>query len=165
MSVEVEDAQIVEEVVDMNEVIKKSSVTADALLATDGWSILRELHISLSHAINATSVIVIPATQNAEMIRSKVSDPVAFSNIMHNAVEDIGNLARALAALGHIHLENGKTEVLPEDLDQITDLSMKYTNIHGHLDNSVRPLLLSLVEVLKEADIDTEAFLGDKTDE
>lgn len=165
MSVEVEDAQIVEEVVDMDEVIKKSSVTADALLATDGWSILRELHISLSHAINATSVIVIPATQNAEMIRSKVSDPVAFSNIMHNAVEDIGNLARALAALGHIHLENGKTEVLPEDLDQITDLSMKYTNIHGHLDNSVRPLLLSLVEVLKEADIDTEAFLGDKTDE
>lgn len=165
MSVEVEDAQIVEEVVDMDEVIKKSSVTADALLATDGWSILRELHISLSHAINATSVIVIPATQNAEMIRSKVSDPVAFSNIMHNAVEDIGNLARALAALGHIHLENGKTEVLPEDLDQITDLSMKYTNIHGHLDNSVRPLLLSLVEVLKEAGVDTEAFLGDKTDE
>lgn len=165
MSVEVEDAQIVEEVVDMNEVINKSSVTADALLATDGWSILRELHISLSHAINATSVIVIPATQNAEMIRSKVSDPIAFSNIMHNAVEDISNLARALAALGRIHLENGKTEVLPEDLDQIVDLSMKYTNIHGHLDNSVRPLLFSLVEVLKEADIDTEAFLGDKTDE
>ena len=159
MSEEIEDAVVVGEEVNMQEVIDQSRVTAEALLETNGWAILKELYIALSSSINATSLVVIPAMQRKDEICAKISDPEAFSKIMHNVVIDISGVATALRVLGEAHLGKSADPVLDSDVETIADISMQYSKLQTQMDTVIHPLLMSVIDVLQEADVDTELFL------
>lgn len=152
-------AESVEE--QFNKAVAASGEVCDALLMQDGWNILNELGKATHASVLSTSLVMIPAMQNKELILTKVSDPIAFNKNLETASDEIASLVKSLQVLqgGHYNKE-GSPSI--EDMDLISELTLGYSKIQTAMETSVHPLILAMVDHMQEAGVDTEeVFLKD----
>ncbi len=153
---EVDSAEIVKEQFDAAVAMTQSA--SEAMLESQGWDILNELYKASFSAIAATSLVMIPATQNAESILAKVADPDAFVKCLATARSEIAELIKSVGALHAMHRERSGKPTL-EDYEMISDLTLSYSQIQFGVESVIQPLLFAMVDYLKEAGYDTESFL------
>lgn len=153
---EVESAENVQEQFDA--AVAMSQSASEAMLESQGWEILSELYKASFSAIAATSLVMIPATQNAEDILTKVADPDAFTKCLNTARNEIAELIRSVGTLHAMHREKTGKPTL-EDFEMINDLTLSYSQIQFGVESVIQPLLFAMVDYLKEAGYDTESFL------
>lgn len=137
----------------LDETVEHSAVAAEALLKADGWEIIRQLYIVNVKSIGATSVVMIPVLENYNAILEKLSDPTAFDAVVKTLQKDIAQVVDNLGVLIKLH-ENKSGEPTIEELPLVDKLSTGYVQIQNDID-TIRGLLLTVVEVLQEAGIDT----------
>lgn len=143
----------------LDEAVEKSAQSAAALIKEDGWAILRELYKLTAQALNATAVVIVPATQNREIILAKVSDPEGFSRDIQTTITDVEEMIRTLQVLGGQHLDKTGFPSTPEDVALISQLSLGYSQIQHHVETAVQPLLMALITTMQEAGVDTVSFV------
>lgn len=142
----------------LDEAVEKSAEAAAALIKEDGWAILRELYKLTAQAVNATAVVIIPATENREAILAKVSDPEGFSRDIQTCISDIEQMILSLQVLGGQHLDKKGFPETPEDVALISQVSLGYAQIQHHIDTAVQPLLMALIATMQQAGVDTVSF-------
>ncbi|QBX32232.1 hypothetical protein [Pseudomonas phage PA1C] len=142
----------------LDQAVEASAVAAQQLIKEDGWAILRELYRTTAAALNATSIVIIPALERREEILSKLSDPEGFSKDLQNCMSDIEQMISALEALSILHVNKTGTPDLA-DLDQIGKLTLGYANLQHKVETAVQPLLMGLIAKMQEAGVDTVSFV------
>lgn len=148
-----------------NQAVEKSSEVADALLMENGWEILNELHKATYATVVSTSIVMIPAMQNKEIILEKISDPTGFNKSLETASGEISKMIQGVQLLHKGHYDKTGNPTI-DDIDLINDLTLGYSQIQTCMETAVQPLLMALIDQMQEAGIDTEkVFLNTETEE
>lgn len=136
----------------LEELAEQTSVVASELLKQDGWAILTQMQKALLQGINSTGLVLIPVLGNKADVLAKVSDPVGLDKILETLRLDITNVSAALKLLSVQH-EGKKGEPEPADLLLIDKVSQGYSDLQGHLERAIQPLILQVVDILEAAGI------------
>lgn len=139
------------------EALEHTEAAANALLESNGWEILGELYKATFASIAATSIVVLPATRHKETILSKVSDPAGFEKNLSTVGREVADLIKAVQLLYKGHAGKAGAPTM-DDYDLINDLTIGYSKVQLAMETAVQPLLIAMIDYLKEAGVDTETF-------
>lgn len=125
-------------------------VVADAVLkSSTGWSVLDEMYRGCAQKLLHTQGFTLPVINELDTLKTKLDDPEAFTRCFHTLLGDIKQFKERLDTLHQKH--HGKTGTPTEDEWQLLfTISMEYSNLVNHFETVIAPLILSLINVIRD---------------
>lgn len=143
ISVEIDDAMTKEQA------LETQSFIAQTLLATEGWSILKQLFLLNSEALQTTQLFVLPVIAEEELVRAKLGEYYEeFAKGFDALKEDLATMSTVLLALSKRH--EGKEGAVTEDEQAlVAELTMGYSKIQTQMETQVGPELMKQMSILE----------------
>lgn len=129
------------------QLLELQSVTADALVQTQGWEILREFYNIVVQKILATSTFVVPVLQNRDAITAKLEDGEAFWKEFRQLLNTMSGYQVQLSLLWSKH-ETKLNAPTAEDLPLISELVDGYTALLRNFETVTEPLMFKLIDIV-----------------
>lgn len=125
-------------------------VVADAVLkSSTGWDVLQQLYQNCAKKLLHTQGFTIPVMNQLETLKTELNDPDGFTRCFQTLLGDIKHHSNRLAELQKKHI--GRTGTPQEkDWPVMFEISMEYSNLDNHFETVIAPLILSLIEVIRE---------------
>lgn len=134
------------------DVADKSAEAAQELIKQSGWDIVAELAKALAEGINHTALVTLPLSANLDKYKALLSDPEGFEAKYNTLRKDITTISATMIALYEEH--EGKVGApTEEEFSLVNALTLGYSNIQGHLESAIHPLMLNLVAELEAVGI------------
>lgn len=146
------------------DVADKSADAARELIKQSGWSIVAELARAVAEGLNSTSLVVYPISANIDKYKEKLSDPEGFEAKYNTLRKDVHGMSKAMVALYAKHEGKTGAPANEEECRLIDVLTLGYSQIQGHLESAVHPLMLNIVDELETAGV-TELTVEEPKDE
>jgi hypothetical protein len=151
-------------------IVEAQSIVAQQLLAAEGWSILKQLFLLNSEALQTTQLFVLPVIAEEELVRTTLGEHYEeFAENFNALKEDLATMSSVLLALSKRH--EGKEGAVTEDEQAlVAELTMGYSKIQTQMETQVGPELMKQMSILEaggvDADILYRAFVaGQETSE
>lgn len=143
LNVEIGDAMTKEQA------LETQSFIAQTLLATEGWSILKQLFLLNSEALQTTQLFVLPVIAEEELVRTKLGEYYEeFAKGFDALKEDLATMSSVLLALSKRH--EGKEGAVTEDEQTlVAELTMGYSKIQTQMETQVGPELMKQMSILE----------------
>lgn len=125
-------------------------VVADAVLKSEtGWEVLNQMYHQCAKKLLHTQGFTLPVMNQLDTLKEKLDDPDGFTRCFNTLLGDIKQYKESLDVLHQKHA--GRTGVPPEkDWPVMFSISMEYSNLETHFETVIAPLILSLIEVIRE---------------
>jgi hypothetical protein len=132
------------------DLLATQGVVADAVLkSATGWDVLQKMHHGCARKLLHTQGFTLPVINNLETLKEKLNDPDGFTRCFQTLLGDIKQYKERLDELQAKH--HGRTGTPPEkDWPVIFSISMDYSNLDNRFETVIAPLILSLIEVIRE---------------
>ena len=145
----VEPTLTVEQLEEMAEVSGKA---ASELLRQDGWAILTAMQKALLQGVNSTGLVVLPVMSNLDEVCGKVTDPEGLRKIMTTLQNDVSLFITGLNILSSRH-EGKEGKPTEAEVEMMHEVSYGYSELQGHLERAINPLVLQVADILEAAGI------------
>jgi hypothetical protein len=125
-------------------------VVADAVLkSSTGWEVLNQMHRGCAQKLLHTQGFTLPVINQLDALKKELDDPEAFTRCFQTLLGDIKQYKERLDELLSKHKDRSGT---PEEKDWpvLFSISMEYSNLDNHFETVIAPLILSLIEVIRE---------------
>lgn len=150
--VEVSDAMTKEQA------LETQSFVAQTLLATEGWSILKQLFLLNSEALQTTQLFVLPVIAEEELVKEKLGEYYEeFAKGFDALKEDLATMSTVLLALSKRH--EGKEGAVTEDEQLlVAELTMGYSKIQTQMETQVGPELMKQMSILEAGGVGADVL-------